>query len=170
MNNKGNDLSLFLRSDNCPRWLKNFSANSRAPEQPPIAKGTYVGYWIDTAFDRSWQGKPRYSLIFSLEDSEYQGRTVPRPVWLTDAARQYAERDLLEVGIENIAQLEDSTPTGSVVRYELEVDEFEKDNGDVVNQVSAFRRLPTDAVVPDTTRVRKSATHGDGAITRRTAI
>ena len=67
----------------------------------PLPVGKYVCVWKKGELATSKKGTPSYKLTFEVETGDHAGRKVWTDIWLTEASRKTAKRDLLKLGILN---------------------------------------------------------------------
>jgi hypothetical protein len=133
-----------------PGWIDDDWDNvAPAPEFGPLPPGKYVAHLTDKTFATASKGTPSVKLTFAVCEGDHQGRKLFFDVWLTDAAKPQARRDLAKLGIASKAQLESPLPASKRIRCELRVIIEESDKGNTYNKVRGFEAVGVDDVPAD---------------------
>jgi hypothetical protein len=135
-------LTEILHAGNGGSWINSdWNSVAPAPEFAPLPAGRYVAHLIDKSFAESSKGTPGVKLVFAVVEGEHKGRKLWYDIWLTEAAKPQARRDLAKLGIMNKAQLEAALPTDKRIRCELRVVTRTGDSGDTFNVVRSFEAV-----------------------------
>src|SRR5262245_18266221 len=104
----------------------------RHPARPGARAGPgdrYLAHAVDGRRSDARTGTPSYKLTFEITGGIYQGRRVWLDIWLTEANKGHAVRDLGKLGIRNKSQLDRPLPHG--IRCEILVARRRSDDGNL---------------------------------------
>ncbi|MCO6045910.1 hypothetical protein NG895_18580 [Aeoliella sp. ICT_H6.2] len=123
-----------------------------AGEFDPLPPGEYFCHATSGELDTSSRGTPRYKLAFTVlvgpaGDESHTGRMVWHDLYLTPAALPMAKRDLLKLGIDEPAKMEQPLPLG--IRCRVRVALRRDDDGTERNRVVRFEVVGIDNPEPD---------------------
>jgi hypothetical protein len=76
----------------------------------PVPRGCYIAHVINGELFNAATGTPGFKLSFEIIEGEHRGRRLWYDIWLTDAAKAGAVRDLAKLGIHDKQQLERPIP------------------------------------------------------------
>jgi hypothetical protein len=113
----------------------------------PIPRGEYIAHIRDGELFRAGTGTPGYKLTFEILEGDHEGRRCWYDIWLTDAAKRQAVRDLAKIGIRDKAQLEQPIPRW--IRCRIRVTIERSDQGDEQNRVKTFEVVGIDPPEPE---------------------
>lgn len=121
-----------------------WESTEAAGEMGPLPPGEYVAHIIAGELETSrTNATPGYKLTFSvIEPSQFAGRRFWLDCWLTPAALPQTKRDLFEIGIKSLDQLERPLPLGIRCRCKLAL--RKDDNGEERNRVRSFKVVGVD--------------------------
>jgi len=113
----------------------------------PIPPGKYIAHVKDGELFSARTGTAGYKLTFEIIEGEHKGRRCWYDIWLTDAAKKQAVRDLRKLGIHGKEQLEKPIPRW--LRCEIRVGLQTSDQGEEQNRVRAFEVIGIDPPEPE---------------------
>lgn len=143
-------LSDILSAGSGGNWINNnWGDIVPAPEFGPIPPGKYICHLIALEPFTAGTGTPGVKLAFEVIEGDYKGRRQWYDIWLSDAARRQAVRDLGKLGIRNKEDLERPLPTNKRIRCAIVVVVRTMDNGITKNEVKSFEVIGVDDVLPD---------------------
>jgi hypothetical protein len=129
-------------------WIGgNWGDIPAAPERGPVPPGWYVAYAAEGALFTAGTGTPGYKVTFQIIEGEYKDRRCWLDIWLSEANKKNAKRDLGKLGIDCQEKLELPLPRG--IRCEIRVTKRQANDGDEFNEVKEFRVLGIDPPQPD---------------------
>ena len=67
----------------------------------PLPAGKYHGILRKGELTTSRSGTPSYKLTFEVQNDQYKGRKLWHDIWLTQASKAIAKRDLQKLGVTN---------------------------------------------------------------------
>jgi hypothetical protein len=105
----------------------------------PIPAGDYTMEGVSGALGESRSRKPRYTIKFRVVEGEYKGRWIWKDCYLTADAMPRTKRDLAQIGILDIDDLEKPMPDGRI--YAVKVGLRTDNEGNTHNEVVGFRLL-----------------------------
>jgi hypothetical protein len=126
------------------RWFLN-SAQA-AGDFSPLPGGEYPARIVTGLLDTARSGTLGFKLTFEVTDGEFAGRKFWHDIWLTAAAMPMSKRDLLKLGITDLAMLDRPLPSGIRVKAKLVV--RKDDNGGEHNRVKSFEVTGIDGPDP----------------------
>src|SRR5262249_49552858 len=118
-----------------------------APDDGPLPRGEYVALLEEGKPVTAKTGTPGYRLTFRVVEEEYAGRRFWHTIWLTEGAMRYAKRDLLKLGVKDMAELERPLPRGTRCRAQVVL--RKEDSGYEYNLVKNFEVLGVEPPPPD---------------------
>lgn len=143
----------------------NWNNTTAAGEFSPLPPGEYVCHADKGELKNARTGTPGYSLCFRVIEGDYMGRKVWHDMFLTPAALPLAKRDLIKLGIDDSAKLEQPLPAG--IRCKVRVALRKDDHGNETNRVIRFDVIgidepERDAFAPDDTPGADASGSPDG--------
>ena len=150
----------ILAAGNGGNIFDNWDSVQAAGDFSPLPPGWYVCRWANGELRNARTGTPEYVLTFRVLEGEHKGRQVWHSIYLTEAAKTMAKRDLDRLGMTNPkSQMEEPIPKG--IRCKVQVTLRKDDNNvehnrvrtfDVIGidppEVDAFAPLPTNSTGP----------------------
>ena len=127
-----------------------WKTTAAAAEFAPLPKGEYNFRVLSSElFNSKRNATPGYKLTLEVYEGEYEGRRAWVDFWLTPAALPMTKRDLLKLGVIDLAQLERPLPPGILIKGKLALKR--DDDGNEVNKMVRFEFVgiePGDAFAP----------------------
>jgi len=143
----GKNLRDLLAATERGKLAKVWDECDAAPDDSHLPKGEYVALLEGGKLVTAKTSTPGYCLTFRVTEGEYAGRPFWHTIWLTESAMRFAKRDLLKLGIKDIAELERPLPRG--LRCKAQVVLRKEDSGYGYNRVKNFEVLGVNPPPPD---------------------
>jgi hypothetical protein len=89
---------------------KAWGETEAAADFAPLPRGEYEAVLVQSGLFNSRSGTPGVKLEFEVRAGEFKGRKFWHDLWLTTAALPMSKRDLLKLGIKELADLEKPLP------------------------------------------------------------
>ena len=140
-------LTDILHGSDRERFSKAWHEMKAAEEFGPLPAGEYVARVIDGTLANAKTGTPSYKLTFQIVEGDHAGRRFWHDVYLTEAALPMAKRDLVKLGIKDLAQLDSPLPHG--IRCKVRLALRREDDGNERNRVVRFDVIGIDPPTPD---------------------
>jgi len=131
-------------------FFNNWNDVKAADDFWPLPPGTYVCHIAKSELSESRvKQTPCYTLTFRVIEGEFAGRLLWHEIWLTEAAKAQAKRDLDGLGIKDPKnQLKQSLPL-DCVRCRVKAVIRKDDNGNERNKVKSFEVIGIDTPKAD---------------------
>jgi len=141
----------ILRNGSAESLTKAWNSTEAAGEFTALPAGEYVAQIVAGVLETSrTNATPGYKLTFRVMEGEHAGRQFFHDLWLTPAALAMTKRDLLKLGVTELAQLDSPLPQG--IRCKVKLARRKGDDGVERNRVRQFEVVgidPPDAFHPD---------------------
>jgi hypothetical protein len=109
----------------------------------PLSAGDYTCHLVAADPFNARTGTPGVKLAFKVIEGEHAGRRVWHDCWLTEAALPQTKRDLGQIGVNRLEQLESPLPPG--IRCAVHVALRRDDDGNAFNRVKTFTVVGIDS-------------------------
>src|SRR5262249_15836212 len=135
--NKRKSLSDIVSGSDRESLEKLWGETEAAASFAPIPKGTYVCRVRSGEPFASKRGTRGYKIALEIFEGDQQGKRLWHDLWLTGDAMQWTKRDLAEVGIKELKQLDRPIPPGILVKVGVVL--HKNDDGEEFNKVRSFK-------------------------------
>ena len=124
------------------RLSQLWKATAAADDFAPLPPGEYTFRTLAGELFTAKRGTPGFKLSLQVTEGEHEGRRAWADFWLTPAALPLTKRDLVKIGVTDLAQLEQPLPAVFLIRGRLAL--RRDDDGNESNRLVRFECLGTE--------------------------